>query len=213
MSLQDLNWYCFRVPSNREMQTVSILQRLNYNAFTPTEKKLRRRNYRSKSRIAVTTAIFPGYIFIGFYNEPNWRQLWLLERSSAKCGIPLVEKPPRYHVDEGRNVHCITGNGEPIILNQDRLLLGVVSAEGRPAVADGEQVLHAMTLSSAIVPGKRDEEILPFAPGDKAEIIDGAFDGFLTEVVDLTEDKARVLIEILGSKREIEIATGSLQAA
>ncbi|MEM8973960.1 MAG: transcription termination/antitermination NusG family protein [Pseudomonadota bacterium] len=210
MSLIDLNWYCFRVHSGRELDTVKILHNLNYCAFAPSEKKLRRRNFRSKSRITVETAIFSGYIFMGFAGQPNWRQLWALERRSASCGLTMMRKSPRYHVDENRDVHRIDGDGEPIVPFQDRLLISVVGDAGRPRIADNEQIIKAIQLSSAAVDAP---DPLPFEPGQKVEVTAGAFDGFVVEVVDLDEDKARCLMELFGSQREVEISNGDLQAA
>lgn len=188
----NLNWYAFRVESGQERKALSTLLKLGYSPFLPIERRRRRRHRYSKSSQVVEYAKFPGYIFVGFAGHVPWRNLWAIDRCD-----PLASTSDR---------------PSPFIRYQDRVLKSVVGLHGKPSLADNQQIARAIAESAAYVPDNATSR-KGFDMGDRVEIIDGAWQGFVTQVEGIHGDKARVFLKLFGTTRQVEIAVDALEAA
>lgn len=96
------------------------------------------------------------------------------------------------------------------ILNID-CIISVVGFDGRPAplnTASVERLSRVNSITSS-VPNRRKS----FAKGDTVCAISGPLHGMESKIEDIRGCRARVIVELLGSRREIDIPLDQLQAA
>lgn len=210
MSLQDLTYYVFRVDTGQEKLARDIVLKLGYTPFLPIERRWRARNRHSKRRVTVEYALYPGYLFIGFDGQPNWRELWSIDKFEPMAGI---HKPNRYWTRDGRTVIVEERTGDRVITASDRVLKAVLSEDGRPKPADTDQVLRAISESCTYVANTAPSRRKGFGVGDTVEIVEGGFEGFTTEVMEIKRDRFKGMIKLFGVDRAVEFPIDSAQAA
>lgn len=92
---------------------------------------------------------------------------------------------------------------------------------GLMMIADSPAVIPALAVENLICTMHRleSERLAPprerpaFRPGERIRIMSGPYAGYTTEFGEMKKLKARVILEILGSAREVEIAMADLEAA
>jgi len=96
----------------------------------------------------------------------------------------------------------------------ERHVIGVVGFDGTPAQISDAEIKRLMAMSGASVPHRRAVNTRKsFMVGDLVEIQDGPFSGQIVKVEGLSEKKAKILINMFGTNKLVEIATASLEAA
>lgn len=95
-----------------------------------------------------------------------------------------------------------------------RLIRSIVGVAGIPAEITEPGMQHLMRLSASHQPSRASTNTrASFAAGDIVEVADGAFQGWSGVVEEVRGAKARMIFEMLGAKRELDIPLERLQAA
>lgn len=94
-----------------------------------------------------------------------------------------------------------------------RNVSGVVSFDGRPAIIRQDAIQRLAKMSGAAIPTSATSVHRSFAPGDRVEIVSGPYQGWLVPIESIRGDAAKVLLNMFGSERPIEIPLESLEAA
>jgi transcription antitermination factor NusG len=94
---------------------------------------------------------------------------------------------------------------------------GVVGRNGTPLKLDEDGMARIMRLYENGIKAPDEQQWMQthkeFAIGDTVQIMGGVFDGWKVPVVAIMKSEARVIVELFGMPREIEISTGQLVAA
>ena len=90
-----------------------------------------------------------------------------------------------------------------------RLIIRALGAYGQPMAVPRHAFAHLEALSGLQV---RLATTDPLKPGDRVRIVDGhAYAGTLTEIKTIRRNAARVLLQVIGSMKEVEIGIKHLQ--
>lgn len=94
------------------------------------------------------------------------------------------------------------------------VIIGVVGFDGRPAAIPDLAIVKLMATSGQSIPHRRSVNThKALKTGDMAEIISGQFFGQIVPVTGLRGQKAKIMLELFGTKREVDIPLSSLEAA
>lgn len=175
-TLGELSWYLARVHSGKEFVAERILDDAGVIVFVPTETRFRRVNRTVKAKTEMRFAMIPGYLLIG------------------------ISPADREQVD-----------AQWANLFRFDLVRGVIGQNGRPLAVPYHQVRGMLVRHS------RGEFNAPdvqrwmrthkeFAVGDRAEVLEGPFEGHVAEVTAIRGRQAVMVLELFGSLREVEVS-------
>ena len=176
---REYDWFVLCVPPQREFAVEMIMGKEGFATFVPVVKEHKFANAAARARKVKTEVklpIMPRYIFLGMSdNTPSWDR-----------------------------VFCFKG-----IFNyrRERVLTGVLGVNGKPCRVRHEPLRKFMLRHSAgefNAPSyhKFMQTHREFEPGDMVITEDELFTG---RVVDITDNRARVFIEIFGGSYEVSI--------
>ena len=149
----------------------------------------------------------------------------ILERRGYRCFLPTEDKVIRIRREKKRRVvtypmmrgYIFAGfdSGVPWLdLARLNVIRGVVGFDGRPAPISDEAMRGLEKLSGARIPHKNSVNThKALRAGDMAEITTGQFFGVIVPVSSIKGEKAKVLLQLFGGVKEVEIRIGDLAAA
>jgi transcription antitermination factor NusG len=89
-----------------------------------------------------------------------------------------------------------------------------VNGDGYPTAISDKAMAGLQQISGGYVPNRKSVNThKALRPGDTAEISHGPFFGQLVTITGLSGEKARVMLELFGVKREIQVSIRTLEAA
>lgn len=94
-----------------------------------------------------------------------------------------------------------------------RNVSGVVTIDGRAGVVRPAEMDRLARMSGNAIPTNTTSIHRSFAPGDRVEIVSGPYQGWLVPIESIKGEAAKVLLNMFGSERPIEIPLESLEAA
>lgn len=192
-------WYAVTTAPQREKATQALLDREGFATFLPVRKEYSYRNKYDRARrqkSESTYALLPGYVFLGMSGQtPGWERVFcFVEKLTGKItagGTAETRPMPRYKPRD-RVIRSVIGK-LPIKAVEDTIRRHAAGQFNAPAYKRHQ--------------GLRRQE---FSIGDAVET---DIEGLTGRVIDIRDARARVLMEFLGSEREIEIEVGKLVAA
>ena len=92
-----------------------------------------------------------------------------------------------------------------------RHVTGVVGFDGTPAQISGRDMSRILGMTSAPRAALNPHRAL--RAGDLAEITSGVFVGRIVKIEGLTGRKARIFLDLFGTRKEVEIPVEALEAA
>ena len=94
-----LDWYCLRVPPQKEVMAAKILRYDGLVAEIPTEPRLRRKTRHCKQRIEIRYPVASGYLLFGTpaSEPPPWRRVFRLHLIRSVVSVNGV--PARLNLD------------------------------------------------------------------------------------------------------------------
>ncbi len=180
-------WFVLCVPPQRELAVEKILSAEGYATFTPVTKKYGFANGAARARkqkTEVAIPLIPRYVFIGMSDRtPGWDRVW-----------------------------CYTG-----IFNKfrHRIATGVLGVDGKPCQVRHEPLRQFMlrhssgAFNSPSYHRYMRQTGREFEPGDMVVTDDELFTG---RVIEITDNRARVFIDIFGGGHEASIPIDKLVA-
>jgi transcription antitermination factor NusG len=195
--VSDLQWYCLWLGEPKaEMAAEDAIKALGFESFTPIEWKLALRNpkgSRNKLKVRKAYPLLLRYALVGIPSGRSWQDLL----------APDHEAPPTV----ARNI--IRGTRIPA------MPIGMHAS--RPTRLTSEQIDLLASLSRYSIPyasavNVHRAHLVPNI-GSNARIIDGALFGHVGRVDKVSATKARLVIQILGSMRPVEVPLEQLEAA
>ena len=181
---REFSWYVLCVPPQKELAVETIMGGEGFATFVPVKREHKFANEAARARMKkteVSLPIMPRYIFLGMSDRtPGWAR-----------------------------VFCYTG-----IFNKfkRRVATGVLGVNGKPCQVRHEPLRKFMLRHSAgefNAPGyhKYMKTHLEFEVGDMVITDDELFTG---RVIDITDNRAKVFIEIFGGGHEVSIPLENL---
>lgn len=96
----------------------------------------------------------------------------------------------------------------------ERHVQGVVGFDGQPAPIADAEIARLAAMSGNVVPHRKSvNPHVALRVGERAEITAGPFTGQVVAIAGLHGSKARIFVNLFGSRKEAEIATEHLTAA
>lgn len=148
----------------------------------------------------------------------------MLHRKGYEVFLPIEVKTklitrPRRSVKEVRYAMFIRylfvgGRFSWLQLLSENHVSGVVGFDGRPAGIPDAEIARLRSMSGSAIPHKW--SVNPHRAvktGDLAEISTGPFAGQIVKVEGLHGKKARIFLNLFGSRKEVEIDAANLEAA
>lgn len=188
--MTDLSWYAlFLGDAQAEFAASNAIKRIGLESFVPCEFKWKLRNPRTKLKKRVKYPLCIRYGFVGFPRGARWPDL-------------LTEHPyTRGQVIRGTTIYASPVGTSPL----------------KPTQLTQEQIDHLAALCDSSVPYKGainpHRANLEVQVGQTAKILSPAFYGLYGRVDEVTVHKAKVVIEMLGSFRPVEVPIAELEAA
>jgi hypothetical protein len=87
----ELHWYALDVVRQKEYVAGHIFNRMGWMTFIPTETRFRRKNRYAKAQLEVAHPEFPGVVFVGFPQAPNWLRVMSLHLVNGVISVPDIE--------------------------------------------------------------------------------------------------------------------------
>lgn len=84
----ELHWYAIDVTRQKEFLAGYFFNKRGCMTFIPTETKFQKRSRYAKSKIEVVRAEFPGVVFVGFPEAPNWLEVMAMNLVNGVLSIP-----------------------------------------------------------------------------------------------------------------------------
>ncbi len=180
------NWYVLCVPPQTELAVESIMGAEGFATFVPVSCKYDFANGAAKARMEKTEVvlpIMPRYVFIGLNGKtPGWERVF--------CYLGIFNRYKR------------------------RIATGVLGVDGKPCMVRHDplrkfMLRHSSGAFNAPSYHKYMKTHREFEVGDMVVTEDELFTG---RVVEITDDRARVFIEIFGGGHEASIPLENLVA-
>ncbi len=184
---REFRWYVLVTPPQKELAVEKIMSAEGYAAFVPVSRQHKYANEAARARkvkTEIALPIMPRYVFLGMSDRtPGWER-----------------------------VFCFTG-----IFNyrRERVLTGVLGVDGKPCQVRHEPLRQFMLRHSAGAFNSPSyhrymrQTGREFEPGDMVVTDDQLFTG---RVIEITDDRARVFIDIFGGGHEASIPIDKLVA-
>ncbi len=184
---REFSWFVLTTPPQRELAVQKVMDSEGFASFVPVTRKYDFCNGAARARMEKTEVvlpIMPRYCFIGLSDRtPGWDRVW-----------------------------CYTG-----IFNKfrRRIATGVLGVDGKPCQVRHEPLRQFMLRHSAGAFNSPSyhrymrQTGREFEPGDMVVTEDELFTG---RVIEITDDRARVFIDIFGGGHEASIPIDKLVA-
>jgi transcription antitermination factor NusG len=189
--VSDISWFAIYLGEpKREMDARNAILRLGMESFVPVEMKwAERRPGVSKLKVRRAYPLCIRYAFVGFPPTATWRDL-------------LVDHPEY----DAKVISGTQITARPV---------GMTLA--KPTQLTAQQIADLAALSDRNVPYAASENPhkanLEVQKGQVAKILNPAFYGHFGRVDEVMVNRARVVIEFLGSMRPVEVRLDELEAA
>lgn len=191
-------WFAFQTVPQREMAAADAMRDRGYPSFVPVEYKQRRKSHRSRKYERVAYPMFRGYIFAQVDSQARWDELKNLHT--------IIRKPGKASADGARIIDR---------LSERRVVVGVVTFNGRPAPIAEKNMHMLMQLSGQTIPHK--ESVNPrksFDVGDKVLITSGPFAGFKQVTIEaISKRHAMVFLNLFNTVSEVKVPLEHLRVA
>lgn len=189
--MTDLSWYAlFLGDAQSEFAASNAIKKVGLESFVPVEFKWKLRNPRTKLKKRVKYPLCIRYGFVGF---PRGAERW----------SDLLEYQPDTF---GRVIKGTRIPASPVGMTPSK-----------PTRLTQEQIDHLAALCDSSVPYKGainpHRANLEVQVGQTAKILSPAFYGLYGRVDEVSVHKAKVVIEMLGSFRPVEVPIAELEAA
>jgi len=161
-----------------------LLKRAGFEVFLPVKKVLRIKNRFTKEKHWVSVALLADWMFVG---------------------LPIVEG------EYGRGVP-----GWKKLMELD-VVAGVMGTGGRPIQMSDATIMRLMRqFSSGRVSSEVKRRVATrrvFGVGDTARVVDGPLEGQNVRIVDISGQRSKAILNILGGNIEVEISSNLLTKA
>lgn len=180
-------WYALTTAPQREFAVQSILDREGFATFVPVRREFRYVNKTARiqrRKVEKVYPLMPRYVFLGMADgTPGWGRVFCFMLDPTD--------------------------------NRGRAITGIIGHEGKPSPIPHAPLRDMMVRHNKgafNAPGfqRYMQTKREFAVGDKVLTEDGLFEG---RVIDITDAKARVLVEFLGAQRIVDADLERLVAA
>jgi transcription antitermination factor NusG len=208
------HWYALDVVRQKEYVAGHIFTRLGCETFIPTTTRYRKRGRYARAKVEVAYAALPGVVFVGFPAAPDWYRVLGMHLVN---GVLSIDSRPRridIHDKEWIDYRAGQNNGHLVIekVRQNRYVKALharadVDVSTSSIHVEGRGILRAPEVQKHMTSNRE------FGQGDKVMVADGPFRFASGTVVQLSGERAKVLLPLFGGETEIDIPLGNLEAA
>lgn len=196
-------WYALQVTPQKELATQKLIERFGFTTFVPVEHKWRFRNKYSKIKVRISYPMFPRYVLIGFEAGARW---------FAPVDLPNVD-------DEASVGQVVITDRRVLPIFGLQTVTGCVGLRGEPKPLRTKEVQEFILKFPDGLSRPPEQQYMPsnkeFELGGQVRVRAGTFDGITAPIVEINAKAGRgkILAELFGSEREIEIDLFDLEAA
>jgi transcription antitermination factor NusG len=210
----DRHWYAIDVVRQKEYVAGHIFQRMGCETFIPTETRYRKRNRYVKAKVEVAYAALPGVVFVGFPRSPDWYRVMRMHLVNGVLSIDA--KPRRIDTAEKEWIGYRAGqNDGHLVIEKVRQNRFIKALHARADVdvsvssihVEGKGLLRAPEVQKHMKSKKE------FGQGDMVMVSEGPFRFSAGSVIQITGERAKVLLPLFGGETSIDIPLQNLEAA